>query len=96
MQVLLFLWCHRFGSIDFVQFFSLALFYGQNTTFCGIFVGLIGCFHFQVTGGVISLSLGIDEVYTLTTLKSGAKGEYPSPPPQKPFPLPYIDDFECK
>lgn len=50
----------------------------------------------QVTKGTIDLSLGIDEVYTLTTLKTGVKGEYPDPPIQKPFPLPYTDDFECK
>ena len=50
----------------------------------------------QVNKGTITLSLGVDEVYTLTTVKTGVKGEYPDPPPPKPFPLPYTDDFECK
>ena len=65
----------------------------MNSTFI-VNNGLLYCF--QVVGGVITLNLGIDEVYTITTLKSGVKGAYPDPPPQKPFPLPYTDDFECK
>lgn len=44
--------------------------------------------------GTATLSLGLDEVYTLTTLSGGQKGQYPTPPPSKPFPLPYFDDFE--
>lgn len=48
----------------------------------------------QVVNGQITLSLGLDEVYTLTTLTVGQKGSYPLPPPQKPFPLPYTEDFE--
>ncbi|KAJ8298792.1 hypothetical protein KUTeg_022852, partial [Tegillarca granosa] len=48
----------------------------------------------QVVNGQITLSLGLDEVYTLTTLTIGQKGSYPLPPPQKPFPLPYTEDFE--
>ena len=50
----------------------------------------------QVYKGTVTLSLGVDEVVTLTTIKTGSKGEYPDPPPAKPFPLPYMDDFECK
>jgi len=48
----------------------------------------------QFANGAATLPLGLDEVYTLTTLSSGAKGQYPTPPPSKPFPLPYTDDFE--
>ncbi|KAL8570404.1 hypothetical protein ACOMHN_035822 [Nucella lapillus] len=44
--------------------------------------------------GMASLDLGLDEVYTLTTLTRGHKGQYAAPPSSKPFPLPYQDDFE--
>ncbi|XP_052250297.1 galactocerebrosidase-like isoform X3 [Dreissena polymorpha] len=48
-----------------------------------------------VTGnGTVQLSLGVDEVYTLSTLEGRQKGNYDNVPPQKPFPLPYMDDFE--
>ncbi|ESO98297.1 hypothetical protein LOTGIDRAFT_159095 [Lottia gigantea] len=44
--------------------------------------------------GMITLSMGVDEVVTLTTLTTGQKGLYPEPPASQPFPLPYTDDFE--
>ncbi|BFY97612.1 hypothetical protein BsWGS_00652 [Bradybaena similaris] len=47
-----------------------------------------------VVNGSVQLSLGLDQVYTLTTLSGGVKGSYPPPPESKPFPLPYSDDFE--
>lgn len=37
-----------------------------------------------------------DEVYTLTTLKVGQKGTYPSPPDSSPFPKVYKDDFNVR
>lgn len=40
--------------------------------------------------------LDVDIVITLTTLASGNKGSYPSPPPAEEFPLPYMEDFERK
>lgn len=50
---------------------------------------------YQVIKGAINLNLGVDEVYTLTTLKTGTKGNFTSGiPDSKPFPLPYQDDFE--
>ncbi|KAK7508502.1 hypothetical protein BaRGS_00000068 [Batillaria attramentaria] len=44
--------------------------------------------------GEAMLSLGVDEVYTLTTVTTGQKGQADTPPPSKPFPLPYSDNFE--
>ncbi|CAG5125620.1 unnamed protein product [Candidula unifasciata] len=44
--------------------------------------------------GQANLSLGLDEMITLTTLSEGVKGSYPPPPSSKPFPLPYKDNFE--
>ncbi|XP_041369129.1 galactocerebrosidase-like isoform X2 [Gigantopelta aegis] len=46
-----------------------------------------------VTNGLFKLSMGLDEVYTFTTLNVGQKGSYPSPPVSKPFPDYYFDDF---
>ncbi|BFY97602.1 hypothetical protein BsWGS_00642 [Bradybaena similaris] len=48
----------------------------------------------KVVSGSVQLSLGLDQIYTLTTLSGGVKGSYPPPPESKPFPLPYSDDFE--
>lgn len=49
-----------------------------------------------VQNGAFSLELGVDEVYTLTTLKKGHKGSYPEPPKPKPFPRKYKDDFKVR
>jgi len=46
------------------------------------------------SSGKAQLKLGLDEVWTLTTVKTGRKGLYPDPPASEPFPLPYTDDFE--
>ncbi|XP_046334145.2 galactocerebrosidase-like [Haliotis rufescens] len=48
----------------------------------------------QTVDGQLNLALGVNEMYTLTTLTSGNKGAYTQPPPSKPFPLPYMEDFE--
>ena len=40
--------------------------------------------------------MGVDEVYTLTTVKGGNKGSHGKPPHEGVFPLPYTDDFESK
>ncbi|XP_059177074.1 galactocerebrosidase-like isoform X2 [Physella acuta] len=48
----------------------------------------------QFRSGQAILALGLDEVFTLTTLAGGQKGLYPDPPASKPFPLPYFDNFE--
>ncbi|XP_070211576.1 galactocerebrosidase-like isoform X2 [Littorina saxatilis] len=48
----------------------------------------------QLKNGMGSASLGMDEVYTFTTVTTGDKGQYDAPPPSKSFPLPYSDNFD--
>ena len=49
----------------------------------------------QVNKGTFSLNLGLDQIYTLTTItERGSKGTHPTPPISKPFPLPYSDTYE--
>ncbi|KAH9520075.1 hypothetical protein Btru_059869 [Bulinus truncatus] len=48
----------------------------------------------KFVNGRANLSLGVDEVVTLTTVKTGFHGTHPDPPVSKPFPLPYFEDFE--
>jgi galactosylceramidase len=43
--------------------------------------------------GTVALTVGVNEIYTLTTLTSGAKGVKKSPP-SKPFPLPFKQSFD--
>ncbi|GFO19227.1 galactocerebrosidase [Plakobranchus ocellatus] len=45
--------------------------------------------------GQAKLTLGLDEIVTLTTLTTGNKGSHPTPPGPKPYPLPYSDNFEA-
>ncbi|XP_044292291.1 galactocerebrosidase isoform X2 [Varanus komodoensis] len=49
-----------------------------------------------VSEGVLTLNLGLDEVYTLTTLTTGHKNIFPDPPPSQPFPSNYKDDFNIR
>ncbi|XP_076461151.1 galactocerebrosidase-like isoform X2 [Babylonia areolata] len=78
-----------FGNIpQMEQWYSKLGFSGQPTTMFQARQPV------QFKNGTASLTLGVDEVYTLTTLTRGHKGQYPAPPPSKPFPLPYADDFE--
>ncbi|XP_018418855.1 PREDICTED: galactocerebrosidase [Nanorana parkeri] len=49
-----------------------------------------------VRNGEFTLQLGVDEVYTLTTLLKGRKGSYPDPPKSQPFPRNYKDDFNVR
>jgi len=46
--------------------------------------------------GRFTLQLGIDEIYTISTITTARKGSYPAPPAQKPFSslLPYSDNFD--
>ncbi|NXX91720.1 GALC Galactocerebrosidase, partial [Centropus bengalensis] len=50
----------------------------------------------NVLEGSFSLDLNVDEVYTLTTLKTGQKCGCPEPPPPQPFPSNYKDDFNIR
>eukprot|EP01097_Dermamoeba_algensis_P001574 TRINITY_DN1591_c0_g1_i1.p1 TRINITY_DN1591_c0_g1~~TRINITY_DN1591_c0_g1_i1.p1 ORF type:complete len:572 (-),score=115.32 TRINITY_DN1591_c0_g1_i1:121-1806(-) len=43
--------------------------------------------------GQFSLSLDVDSIYTVTTTTGQRKGQYPTPPTNTIFPLPYYDDF---
>ena len=65
----------------------------QRKSLAAIFEGKLPV---QPVGGEFTLQLGVDELYTLTTVSTGQKGAYPQPPPSKPFPLPYFDDFESE
>ncbi|NP_001133732.1 galactocerebrosidase precursor [Salmo salar] len=47
----------------------------------------------KISDGSFTLSLDVDEVYTLTTISTGLKGTYPDPPTSGPFPKVYFDDF---
>ncbi|XP_067656744.1 galactocerebrosidase-like isoform X2 [Haliotis asinina] len=49
----------------------------------------------SIVNGKASLKVNPDEIYTLTTLEVGQKGSFDTPPPpSKPFPLPYTENFE--
>ncbi|KAJ7404701.1 Galactocerebrosidase [Willisornis vidua] len=50
----------------------------------------------MVWRGRFSIDLDVDEVYTLTTLKTGQKCVYEEPPPPQPFPSNYKDDFNIR
>ncbi|OPJ81598.1 galactocerebrosidase isoform B [Patagioenas fasciata monilis] len=50
----------------------------------------------KVQKGSFSLDLNVDEVYTLTTLKTGQKCHCQEPPPPQPFPSNYKDDFNIR
>ncbi|KAL2303857.1 hypothetical protein Nmel_009138 [Mimus melanotis] len=66
--------------------------------FCHLVVNFcsLSFLQFQVWKGRFSLDLNVDEVYTLTTLKTGWKCEFPEPPPPQPFPSNYRDDFNIR
>lgn len=45
--------------------------------------------------GSVKLTVHPEEIYTLTTLKTGGKGIAPKPsPPSTPFPIPFHQDFD--
>ncbi|KAM8737645.1 galactocerebrosidase isoform 2-T2 [Acanthopagrus schlegelii] len=50
----------------------------------------------KLVDGSFILHLAEDEVYTLTTVRTGQKGSYPDPPRSARFPKVYKDDFNVR
>lgn len=50
----------------------------------------------QISDGSFTLSLDVDEVYTLSTITTAQRGAHPDPPPSAPFPKLYKDDFNVR
>ncbi|XP_070609976.1 galactocerebrosidase isoform X2 [Erythrolamprus reginae] len=50
----------------------------------------------NISEGILTLNLGLDEIYTLTTLTTGHKSSSSEPPPSQPFPSIYKDDFNIR
>jgi len=47
----------------------------------------------KVTDGKITLKVNVGDVFTITSLNTGNKGNY-TPPPRSAFPIPYVDNFD--
>uniref|UniRef100_A0A674AZS5 Galactosylceramidase b n=1 Tax=Salmo trutta TaxID=8032 RepID=A0A674AZS5_SALTR len=62
---------------------------------CLLMIKRLLCLSKRISDGLFTLSLYVDEVYTLTTITTGQKGTYPDPPPSGPFPKVYKDDFNA-
>ncbi|XP_005797850.1 galactocerebrosidase isoform X1 [Xiphophorus maculatus] len=50
----------------------------------------------KLVDGSFTLNLAEDEVYTLTTIRTGQKGSFPEPPPSARFPKAYKDNFDIR
>lgn len=46
-------------------------------------------------GGVVTLTLEPDTIYSLSTMRGQQKGQIDSIPPSRPFPFPYVEDFSA-
>lgn len=46
-------------------------------------------------GGVVNLTIRVNDVVTLSTVATASKGRHPPPPPKQPFPLPYASNFDA-
>ena len=53
-------------------------------------------YRFKFENGTINLKLDVNEIYTLTTVRTGVKGSHGTPPSGGHFPLPYSDNFESE
>jgi len=49
---------------------------------------------FTISGKTLTLEVEPDAIYTVTTTTGQHKGSFGTPPPAKPFPIPYSEDFE--
>ncbi|XP_032883596.1 galactocerebrosidase isoform X2 [Amblyraja radiata] len=50
----------------------------------------------KVVNGAFTMPVGVDEIWTLTTISTGKRGTVPQPPPSRSFPKDYKDDFNVK
>ncbi|XP_054894625.1 galactocerebrosidase isoform X2 [Poeciliopsis prolifica] len=50
----------------------------------------------KLVDGSFTLNLAEDEVYTLTTIRTGQKGSFAEPPPSARFPKAYKDNFDIR
>lgn len=50
----------------------------------------------KVVNGAFSMPVGVDEIWTMTTISTGKRGTVPQPPPSRSFPKDYKDDFNVK
>ena len=50
----------------------------------------------QVSSGQVQLALGVDEIYTLTTVTTGQRGDHGQPPASAPFPVDYFAFLSSK
>ena len=48
----------------------------------------------NVVNGQFTLTVNPDELFTITTMSTGNKGDIPEPVPSVPFPSVYADNFE--
>ncbi|XP_076470958.1 galactocerebrosidase-like [Babylonia areolata] len=48
----------------------------------------------KVTSGQVQVTLGVNEIYTLTTMTTGQKGDHGPPPAPAPFPVDYFAFFD--
>lgn len=73
-----------FGSNKNLHFWS------TNETHAFIYLGII---PLDGSTNQFSISISPDSIYTISSLKGQKKGNHPTPPPSKSFPLPYSQKF---
>ncbi|XP_059159371.1 galactocerebrosidase-like isoform X2 [Physella acuta] len=89
-QVVTFTLAGSFASVKSLNVWQSQLKFGANET--STYFQSLG--SVPVVDGAVSLTVGVDEIYSLTTLSTGYHGKHPDPPESAPFPLPFVEDFE--